>query len=146
MKADGTVVVAGSSRNGQYAATEWTDIVAVSVGLTTTAGLKSDGTVVVAGGGNFGIGFTQGDVDDWHDIAAIECGTYLIGLKSDGTLVTTYIDEESPRNVADWTNITAVSMGYNHTVGLRPDGSVIALGLNYAYQCDVSDWSDIKQP
>ena len=146
LKADGTVVVAGSSRNGQYAATEWTDIVAVSVGLTTTAGLKSDGTVVVAGGGNFGIGFTQGDVDDWHDIAAIECGTYLIGLKSDGTLVTTYIDEESPRNVADWTNITAVSMGYNHTVGLRPDGSVIALGLNYAYQCDVSDWSDIKQP
>ena len=146
LKADGTVVVAGSSRNGQYAATEWTDIVAVSVGLTATAGLKSDGTVVVAGGGNFGIGFTQSDIDDWHDIVAIECGTYLIGFKADGTVVTAGIDDDSPRNVAGWTNITAVSTGYNHTVGLRPDGSVIARGLNYAYQCDVSDWSDIKQP
>ena len=146
LKADGTVVVAGSSRNGQYAATEWTDIVALSVGVSNTVGLRSDGTVVVAGGGNFGIGFTQSDIDDWHDIVAIECGAYLIGLKSDGTVVTAGIDDDSPRNVAGWTNITAVSTGYSHTVGLRPDGSVIALGLNYAYQCDVSDWSDIKQP
>lgn len=55
-------------------------------------------------------------------------------------------DVESRDVVKNWTDIVAVSVGYDYTVGLRSDGTVVAAGNNHYGQCDVGDWTDIKLP
>ena len=46
-------------------------------------------------------------------------------------------------NVADWTDIVAVSSGVGQTVDLREDGTVVATGDNYSGQINVSELTDI---
>ena len=43
----------------------------------------------------------------------------------------------------DWTDIVAISAGYEHTVGLKSDGTVVAVGGNEDGQCNVQNWTDI---
>ena len=46
-------------------------------------------------------------------------------------------------NVGSWTNIIAISNGYNHTVGLKSDGTVVAVGDNYYGNCNVGGFNNI---
>lgn len=140
VRSDGTVEAAGSNRYGQCNVSDWTDIVAISAGVSHTVGLKTDGTVVATGENKNG----QCDVSDWTDIVAINAGnTYTVGLKADGTVVTTDESEDVRCDVSKWTDIVAISVGRWHTVGLRADGTLVATGGNTHSQCDVSDWADI---
>ncbi|MBS5733950.1 MAG: TIR domain-containing protein, partial [Clostridiales bacterium] len=165
LKTDGTVVTAKG-----YRVSDWTDIVAVTLGEDHIVGLKSDGTVVATGANYYG----QCDVTGWTDIVAVAAeDDATIGLKSDGTVVTTNDDDEASRwsdivavstgywytvglksngtvvttnddhDVSRWTDIVAVAAGRRHTVGLRSNGTVVATGDNEDGQCDVSDWRDI---
>ena len=61
LKADGTVVAAGSNDHGQCNVDSWKDIVAVATADRSTVGLKADGTVVATGNNDYG----QCDVSDW---------------------------------------------------------------------------------
>ena len=45
--------------------------------------------------------------------------------------------------VGNWSNITAVAAGANHTVGLHADGTVVAVGDNQFGQCNVQSWTNI---
>lgn len=89
VKADGTVVSCGRDAPD---VDSWNDIVSVAIpanygSYSPVAGLHSDGTVVVS---NTRTGSHVIEQDGWKDIVAIECiGYHLVGLKSDGTLVTT---------------------------------------------------------
>ena len=140
LKADGTVVAAGSHSSGQYDVSSWTDIVAVAAGIFHTVGLKADGTVAAAGWNDDG----QCDVSGWRDIVAVAAGTeHTVGLRADGTVVTVGANEEGQCDVSGWRDIVAVAAGDSHTVGLRADGTVVAVGYNEYGQCDVSDWTDI---
>jgi len=77
-----------------------------------------------------------------HSLIAV--GGNTVGLKTDGTVITTGPDYE-----LDWRNIVAVAAGSIYTVGLKSDGTVVTAGAPgiYAYgqygQCNVSDWKDI---
>ncbi|MBQ5840394.1 MAG: TIR domain-containing protein, partial [Clostridia bacterium] len=84
LRSDGTVVAVGHNSDGRCNVSGWTDIVAVTAGGGYTAGLKSDGTVVVAELD----GDSKRAVRSWTDIVAITdiCG--VVGLKIDGTVVT----------------------------------------------------------
>ena len=64
LKADGTVVAAGSHSSGQYDVSGWRDIVAVAAGTERTLGLKADGTVAAIGRNKEG----QCDVSGWTDL------------------------------------------------------------------------------
>ena len=140
LKADGTVVAAGSYSSGQYDVSGWRDIVAVAAGIFHTVGLKADGTVAAAGWNDDG----QCDVSGWRDIVAVAAGTeHTVGLRADGTVVTVGANEEGQCDVSGWRDIVAVSAGDSYTVGLRADGTVVAVGYNEYGQCDVSDWTDI---
>ena len=136
LKTDGTVVAVGGNEYGQCDVSEWTDIVAISGGDANTVGLKADGTVVVAGDNEDG----QCNVSDWTDIMAIGSGIPTVGLKTNGTVITT---RDREVKVSDWTNIAEICKKNGRIVGLKTDGTVVATGFNSDGQCDVSGWTDI---
>ena len=68
---------------------------------------------------------------------------YTIGLRSDGTVVTTESNTSGRYDVDSWTDIVAVSAGNYHAVGLRNDGTVVTAGSNTSGQCNVGSWTDI---
>ena len=141
LKADGTVVAAGSNNWGQCDVAGLKDIVAVSAGDDYTVGLKADGTVVAVGDNNVG----QCDVADWTDIVAVSAGlSHTAGLKADGTVVAVGDNDEGQCDVAGWKDIVAVSAGKFHTVGLKADGTVVAVGDNDEGQCDDAGWKLFK--
>ena len=140
LKADGTVVAAGSNNYGQCKVRGWTDIVSIAAGSDHTVGLKADGTVVAAGSNDDG----QCDVSDWTDIVSIAAGrNHTVGLKADGTVVATGKNDDRQCNVRGWTDIVSIAAGGAHTVGLKADGTVVAVGNNDYRKCNVSDWTDI---
>lgn len=103
--------------------------------------LRNDGTVVSA--------FPQVNaVMDWTDIVAIECGAYpqgsfVMGLKKDGSVVTTAADDYVELDLSNWSDIVAIDVRGSTAVGLKADGTVVATGNDTYGQCNVKDWTDI---
>jgi DNA-binding protein len=76
--------------------------------------------------------------NEFQDVVQVSAyGSHAVGLKKDGTVVTTDKNEE----VAKWKNIKAIAAGKDHTVGLTNDGKVVCAGSDLA--CQVNDWSDV---
>ncbi len=69
---------------------------------------------------------------------------FTLGLKTNGTVISTGLSLYGADQVDDWTNITMIACGLNHSVGLKSDGTVVATGSNATGACNVSDWKDIK--
>ena len=85
---------------------------------------------------------------DWNDIIAVDSvgipyiGNHYLGLKADGTVICTYGDLQS--EVSHWTNIIAVSGGFDYVIGLKSDGTVVSTGKPYhGDPLDLSDWYDM---
>ena len=78
-----------------------------------------------------------------NDPTIIAESDHIVALKEDGTAAAIGNNEYGQCDVADWTDITAISAGENHTVGLKADGTVVAVGYNDDGRCNVSDWTDI---
>lgn len=77
--------------------------------------------------------------NEFQDVVQVSAyGSHAVGLKKDGTVVTTDKNEE----VAKWKNIKAIAAGKDHTVGLTSDGKVLCAGSELA--CQVSDWTDVE--
>ena len=63
IRADGSVIFAGSNEDGQNDISDWRDIVVISTEGRQTIGVKSDGSVLLVGDISWGI-----DVSGWTDI------------------------------------------------------------------------------
>lgn len=120
----------------------------LSAGIRCSVGVTPDGSVELATRQSF-LGKT--DLLNWSDIVSVSvCGEIVIGLKSDGTVVTAkrLADNryDSHINTDWWSDIVAVSAGQQYVVGLRRDGTVIAASLlqpdGYG-ETDVDDWDNI---
>lgn len=140
LKEDGTVVAAGDNTNGQCDVSEWQDVIAVAAVEYASLGLKSDGTVYATGRCNYNS--ILKDVSSWTDIVAISISDGIVGIKSDGTVVTTYGIEDDQK-IANWRNIVAIDTEHNHTIGLTIDGYVVGAGYSKEGQIHVSDWNDV---
>ena len=92
LRADGTVVAVGDAYEDCTNVSGWTDIVDISAHDGYTAGLKSNGTVVVTSS-------RFSAARKWTNVVAIKAGNVLVGLKSDGSVVTAG-RESNP--VANW--------------------------------------------
>ena len=78
--------------------------------------------------------------------------SHVVGVKTNGTVVTAGNNDSRQCNVSGWEDIVAVCAGRYHTAGLKTDGTVVATKIpfynrsheqiNYS-QCDVGDWKDI---
>ena len=123
LKADGTVVAAGSYPDG---ISDWTDIVAISAKGQRTVGLKADGTVVIT---DYDYKERACDVLDWTDIVDISTIEYhTVGLKADGTVVAAGSNSKGECNVSNWTDIVAIGAERDYTVGLKSNGTVVIAG------------------
>jgi len=144
LKSDGTVMATGSYGYYEFDVSSWKDIVEISVGRNRIMGLKSDGTVVASG--DIGAIYGQGDVSRWYGIKEIAAGE--VGLKADGTVVTTRPTDLYDRHEVNWwKDIVEIAVGDSFTVGLKSDGTVVM-----AMDCDVCDllydvswWKDIVE-
>lgn len=93
--------------------------------------------------------YGQEQVSDWQNIISVSVGDkHAIGLKNDGTVLSTGYSIDSRCDVSAWNNIKAISAGWDYSLGLKTDGTVISTEYinnseNYVGQCDVSQWEDI---
>ena len=82
--------------------------------------------------------------DSWHDLELAAAGlNHAIGLRKDGTWVTTGKNDYGQCDVTEWQDIVRIGIGKNHTVGLKANGTVVAVGDNASMQCQVQDWESI---
>ena len=140
---------------------EWTDIIAISAGGGSneygkrghTVALKRDGTAVAVGDNSHGQCNVSGE--EWTDLVAISAGDdHTVGLKADGTVVTTQ-KPKKPSDVGatipDWENVVAISAGYKFTLALveelTSDGQVqyVVVGDGYDHdgQRNTESWPSI---
>ncbi|MCR5795888.1 MAG: protein kinase [Solobacterium sp.] len=165
LRSDGRVVASGSDDYGRFIAGRWTDIVAISAGLSHIAGLRSDGTVVAVGSNVSPVHDDPKserdrrirccEVASWTDITAVSAGCeYTVGLRSDGTVVSTEALYSDCDAVEDWKDVTEICC-YFHTAAIRKDGTVLSTGqqngndqtaMEYAApdnhgRCSVSGWN-----
>lgn len=68
---------------------------------------------------------------------------FSIGLRTDGTLMATGLNNYGQCNIVDWSNIVMVAASSFHTVGLRANGTVVAAGRNDSGQCNVAGLNGI---
>ena len=99
--------------------------------------LKEDGTVYAIGG--------TYDVSKWNNVISVDCiewlnNNYAIGLKSNGSVVTSGYSEDGRCDLGLWHDIVLIKMGENITVGLKSDGTVVAVGGSYYGKCDTRNW------
>ena len=142
LKSNGTVVAYGKNAKGICDVRNWRNIVAISANGGymlghITAGLRADGTVVCVGNVSYS------EVAGWKNIVYISAGfDNLLGIKSDGTVISAGSSYQGKGNVSGWKNIVEVSAGWEHTIGLKADGTVIAVGNSKCYS-GASDWKNI---
>lgn len=113
----------------------------ISAGIRYSAGVTADGNVVFSGR-NFEDEMVIGT---WENIVSISSnGSFIIGLKNDGTVVTAQRSSYDYRiDASEWRDIVAVASGEHYIVGLRADGTVTAQGHNGDGQIDIDDWENI---
>lgn len=128
-KSDGTMVsYGGPSTFTQEDFSDTVDIVGNS--WKGYALLKHDGTVTTYPGSNYSFQ----EVENWKDIQAIYCYFHLIGITSDGTVLTargTDFQKFRPKS-GEWTNIADVYAD-DISIGLRNDGTVCVSEERYEY-------------
>ena len=138
-----------SSSKSVYAEVEekspgWDHIISVVAGRGFTVGLRSDGRVAYAGDKN---SEEIQKIGSWSDIVRIEHrgenSPYVVGYRSDGSLVLAFLDEYwadsyneeqyltwnnnrwKEADFEGWTDIKSLILDYYFALGLRNDGSVL---------------------
>ena len=85
----------------------------------------------------------QNMTKNWNNVVSVADGrSYVLGLKSDGTVAYENIDYAGTIDTSAWRDIVAISADLS-VIGLKEDGTVISTGLNRFGEGKVSDWTDI---
>ena len=111
---------------------EWTDVVDIDTVLwhpkdtyyyEVYCVLKSDGTVKMSP--------RRADMlsENWTDIVKISLGgSYVVGVRKDGTAVCAGTNSDIIDDVKEWTDIVAVSCADTYCVGLKANGTLVFAG------------------
>lgn len=104
-----------------------------------TVGIQSDGSVITAGE-EFGHWYKT---KEWSVVDLAAKGTNILGLQTDGTVVSEGWNDYGQMEVDTWTDIVDISASRTHSVGLKTNGKVVTAGMNRLGQCDVDNWNNI---
>jgi len=81
------------------------------------------------------VGTYSGEIistSSWRNIIAIAAGSYhTVGLKADGTVIATGLNDNGQCNTGNWSNIIAIYAGDKFTIGAKADGTFLAVGEGY---------------
>lgn len=159
-----TTSITTATPNTTRATTKATTIVPTTTRLTTTASQKVYPIMISATIGRQaalfpdGTVFTEGrdtgsngmNTISWRNIKSISAGgildyAFVIGLKKDGTVVSSGAFYFEPDSIDKWQNIAAISAGWIHGLGLKNDGTVVSGGNpnNNGLCNEVSSWKGI---
>ena len=137
INADGSMDSVGMNNVSQCSVDRFRDVIDAATGCQCTYVLHADGTVDVIGG-NPQYNYGQLDAANWTDIIAIECGDrFVIGLKSDGTVVAAGDNEYGQKNVRTWTNIVAIYAGTRNAYALDVNGNLYSTDYNSGGQKEI---------
>jgi len=137
IKADGSMDSVGMNNVSQCSVGGFSDVIDAATGCQCTYILHADGTVDVIGG-NPKYDYGQLDAANWTDIIAIECGDrFVIGLKSDGTVVAEGDNEYGQKNVRTWKNIVAIYAGTRNAYALDVNGNLYSTDYNSGGQKEI---------
>ncbi len=104
--------------------------------LPIVVGLHTNGTVSYLCDDD---DYDLSSIDDWRNIVSVDCGYgFVVGLKSDGTVVAAGDNTYGQCDVDGWTDIVSIAAGTQHVLGLKSDGTVVAAGRNGNGRCDVN--------
>ncbi len=113
----------------------------ISAGIRSSAGVVRNGKVYLAGNDYYS---WNSELGSWNDIVSISVkGDFLVGLKDDGTVVTTGQIPEYYVETKTWNDIIAISTGQQHIIGLVSDGTLVAQGHNGDGQANIDNWHDM---
>lgn len=101
---------------------KWKDIERIEVNSYVALGLKKDGTVVMKSKPWV---CEHVDVSGWTDIVSVSSDDYdyVVGVRSDGTVVTTGRDRAAVRDVSGWHGVKSVICGRDYLVALCDEAS-----------------------
>ncbi len=122
---DGKVYAYGCNEDGECDVSGWTDITEICIQHALTAGVRKDGTVVLCGNDSA----IKDIVSEWTDIEHLYAGNgevSLIGLKYDGTVVSTIKDPQY--DMSAWKDIISISAGVECIIGLTGNGHLNIIG------------------
>ena len=113
LKADGTVVAAGYTDDGQCDVSNWKNITDIAAGEYHSLGITADGTVVAAGSNLDG----ECNVEEWRNVISVKAGNGIsVGLQKDGKLLLAGEEVVKPQ-----------ISGYIKDIGLSQSGEVRCL-------------------
>ena len=93
-------------------------------------------TIIMA----FFVGFAQTTSEAAEPQVAVGW-RHMVGLKSDGKVLSGGLNIFGQGDVDSWTGIIQVAaVDSEHTVGLKSDHTVVAVGNNEEGQCEVNSW------
>lgn len=94
----------------------------ISAGIRSSVGMIRNGKVYLAGNDYYS---WRSELDTWNDIISISVkGNFVVGLKEDGTVVTT-LTGETAEEVEKWKDIIAISAGDSYIVGLKSNNTIV---------------------
>ena len=144
--------LAGYSDARERSIAPWNEVAVRDTVITSsrnTIGVKKDGTVLYAGSNEIGWANAKKDLESWTDIIAIDSGDgwsgYVVGLKSDGTVIAR---NEYFSEVKNWQDIVSVSAAPGCALGLKMDGTVEATSESndtdfFSWVQEIAEWTDI---
>lgn len=123
LKKDGTVVAEGLDKNIKYEVSDLKNIKKIECSNDMIACLTSSGNVIILGDEN-----NEFNVSKWKNIKDIAFGDFLVGVKSDGSVVQT--GGKGFSQINNWSNIIKIYTCNKYIVGIKKDGSVVVDGKN----------------
>ncbi len=142
IKEDGTLI--NTDPYAKALGSRWKNLIAVtSVCNEDIFALRTDGTVISNELDTDEDLDQMYFVDDWRNIIAISGGSqHLLGLKKDGTVMATGVNDHGECDVSLWKDIVEISAGSCVSVGLKKNGTVIVTGFAEGLE-EIENWTDI---
>lgn len=83
----------------------------------------------------------------WENIVQVASpeDTCFVGLRSDGTCLSTGSSKSGAHEVSGWTDIVQIVCGSEISYGLRSDGTILIAGGEPEHNAEIETWTQVKK-
>ena len=124
----GTIITAGKNGFKQLNTNDWKNIISIDIYGTLTIGLQENGVAKIAGT------YNKQEIYDlaiWNNLIDIAAGEqFVVGLKSNGTVIAAGHNGDGQINVESWNNVIDIDAGARFTVALTENKELLFSGCD----------------